>query len=235
MGKNNGEGAGQEPMMIRALRAAGDRGPEMAAAAAKYDMSPDEPSFSLVRIVVDVDKAVQSASAAAGRIEAAANTVSESIYTGTVKAGADLKGQVEQAGQGVITAAQARGEALRQQLESAITRATTAGSAELKKAVTSLGTAAARSRDDLVQTMQTAAAQAARDEARTALAGKLARSWGAVALSLLLAGGIGAGGALLVARMSGHLTPWGDKIAVRQNGVPACGYIGNTHVCGLQP
>ncbi len=153
---------------------------------------PNDPHWGMVALAWASTESASIARAALESVRKETGKIPDAIYQGTVKAGSDLKGQVEAAGQAVLTAAQAKGAELERKVSDAITRATTAGSAELKKAVTSLGPAAARKRDDLVQAMQVAAAEAARDVARAGLAGKIAKSWATVALSLLVAAGLGA-------------------------------------------
>ena len=182
---------------------------------------PNDPHWGMVALAWASTESASIARAALESVRKETGKIPDAIYQGTVKAGSDLKGQVEAAGQAVLTAAQAKGAELERKVSDAITRATTAGSAELKKAVTSLGPAAARKRDDLVQAMQVAAAQAARDEARTALAGKLARSWGAVALSLLLAAGLGAAATYAGLDAAGQITP--STLHVYRD--PGSGYV----------
>ncbi len=207
MDRNNVEVRPKESMMTRAIRSAGDNGPEFAEAAIKYEISPDEPAFALVQIAVDVRTAVQTASGMVGRIEAAAGGVQEAVYKGTLQAGADLKGTVEQAGRNVLAAAQEAAAEVERKVGDAISRSAKAGGDELRKAVASLGTEGSKKRDELVREMQTAAARAAADQARASLASKLVRSWLTVAVSLLLAGALGGAAVYAETDATGRITP----------------------------
>jgi len=218
----------------------------MADARSKLDLLYQDALGDVAEIVTRVEAlqkglpeataALQDASAAAGSVKNAVEQIPEVILRQTAASGSDLKSQVETAAVAMIDKAHDRAETLQKQLEAAIAKAAGAGSAELRKAVEGLGVEAGKKRDDLVQEMQAAAARAAEIQIRAGLADRMARSWGVVAASLLLAMTMGAGGALLLARMTGHLTPWGDRIAVNSAGVPQCGgTIGKYRVCLLEP
>jgi hypothetical protein len=162
--------------------------------------------------------AAQAAGEAAAATQEAAAKIPDAIYQSTVKAASDVRAIV---GDEV----KQRGVELGQGLAAAIRAAADMGAAALKQAAADLPAVAAASQDEIVRDWKAALAQAARDEARGALAGRMARSWGLVVGLLLLAAGTGAGGMWAAARLSGHLTPWADPLRVGPTGAPVCGVL----------
>ncbi|MHB1950368.1 MAG: hypothetical protein ACYCQK_02700 [Acidiferrobacteraceae bacterium] len=206
--------------------------PDRAAAAAKlmvrYGIAEHDPAIVLIAAVLDADAArtasaaaAQAAGEAAIAVKEHASKIPDAIYAGTVRAGADLTSLL---GKEVRD----RGIELGQGITAAIQSAADTGAAALKQAAADLPGVAAAKQDAIVQDMRIAVAAAARDEARGALAARMARSWGMVVLSLALAAGIGAGGMWAAARLSGHLTPWADPLQFTSAGVPNCGALRGT-------
>ncbi len=194
----------------------------------------NDPFWPVVASMANGMAAAKAAGEAADRTREETQKIPDMVYKGAISAGSDLKSQVVQAGQSIIDAAQTRAEALQEKVDAAIAKAAAAGSAVLKKAVAGLGAAAEKRKDELTQEMQAAAAKAAEVQIRAGLADRMARSWGVVAASLLIAMILGGGIALVGARMTGHLTPEGNRIATLSNGAPDCGPLGRGVVCVMQ-
>lgn len=203
--------------------------PDRAAAAAKlmvrYGVSEHDPAVALVAAVLDADAAraaaataAQAAAEAAEKVTAATAQIPSTIYDNTVKAASDVRGII---GQEV----KERGVELGQGLTAAIRAAADSGAAALRAAAADLPQVAAANQDAIVQEWRAALASAAKDEARGALVARMARSWGVVMLSLLLAASAGAAGMWGVARLTGHLTPWADPLATTVAGAPNCGLL----------
>ncbi|MHB1527828.1 MAG: hypothetical protein ACYCXT_00090 [Acidiferrobacteraceae bacterium] len=169
---------------------------------------------ALQKGIPEATSALDKAGAMAGEVRDAVVQIPDVILKQTTAAGADLRGQVR-----------AAGIELGQGITAAIQSAATSGAAALKKAAADLPAAAAANQDEIIKEWRAALANAARDEARGALARRMARSWGMVLMSLVLAAAIGAGGTLAAARLTGHLTPWAYPLMSTPAGAPDCGLI----------
>lgn len=210
-----------------------DRATATAKAMIKHGVRDGDPLVEAISIALDADAARQAAAEAARDAGEAARAVSvetakipDAIYQGTVKAGNDLKGQVEVAGKAIVEAAILRATEAAALGDAAISKSVEAGRGVLKQAVSDLSIAAREKRDALVQDMQAAALRAVEKQVREGMAARVARSYSVVAVSLLLAASIGACAALVGARLTGHLTPLGDRIATTPSGRPFCGPVG---------
>ena len=155
--------------------------------------------------------ALKSAASAAGEVRTALEQVPEVILKQTSAAGRDLRGQVHVAGVEI-------GQAVALAMEAAAQRGATA----LKHAVTGLPALAQQKQDEIISAWRAALADAARDEARGALAGRMARSWGSVGMSLLFAMLLGAAGLWAGADLTHHLTPWAHPLEVDSRGRAVC-------------
>ena len=170
----------------------------------------DDVIWSIVAAVVDANAAASAAGHAATKVEQETAAIPDLIYRGTLKAGEDLRGQITAAGDTVgkrfLDAARAQSITLQAGLTGAITEAAERGGAALEKASIDLDRAALSQRDAIIAEWQAAAACAIRDEVRAGLAGRMAKSWGLVAGSLLLAAVLGAAAALIVSsRLQGRV------------------------------
>ncbi|MHB1516417.1 MAG: hypothetical protein ACYCVY_12075 [Acidiferrobacteraceae bacterium] len=175
-------------------------------------------TWLMVRDILNANAAAAAAGAAAKAVESETMKIPEAIYRGTIQAGSELRAVVG-------AEVRERGVELGQGITAAIRAAADTGAAALKQAATDLPSIAAAQQDAIVQDWRAALSAAARDEARGALAGRMARSWGMVFLSLLLAAVLGAAGALGAARLTGHLTPWSDQLRIGPTGAPMCGVL----------
>ena len=170
----------------------------------------DDVIWSIVAAVVDAHAAASAAGHAATTVEQDTAAIPELIYRGTIKAGEDLRGQITAAGDTVgkkfLDAARAQSITLQAGLTSAITEAAERGGAALEKAIIDLDRATLSMRDANIEEWRAAAAVAIRNEVRAGLAGRMAKSWGLVAGSLLFAAVLGAAAALIVSsRLQGRL------------------------------
>lgn len=184
----------------------------------------NDPYWPIVASMANGMAAARAAGEAAGAVKTAIGTIPDAIYLGTTKAGADLGGQVADAGAKVIAEAETKASQIQAGLTAAITQAAQSSSAVINKAIAGLGTAAESRKDELTREMQAAAAIAARDQIRAGVAGRMARSWGVVAFSLLLALLIGAAGTFALADFTGHLLPPGRAL-VPGSDKKVCGAI----------
>ena len=176
----------------------------------------DDVIWSIVAAVVDANAAARAAGHAATAVEKETAAIPERIYRGTIKAGEDLRGQITAAGDTVgkkfLDAARAQSITLQAGLTDAIREAAKLGDAALAKAIMDLDRATLSMRDANIEEWRAAAAVAIRDEVRAGLAGRMAKSFGLVAGSLLFAAVLGAGAALIVSsRLPGRVN----------NGLPA--------------
>ena len=210
-----------------------DRSTATAKAMLKHGVKDGDPIVEVLNIALDADEARRAASEAAKAAGDAARSTQEqvagipdAIFQGTVKAGDDLRGQVEAAGNAVVEAATQKATEAAALGESAIMKSVEAGRGVLKQAVTDLSVAAKDKRDALVRDMQSAALRAVEKQVKEGLAARMARSYLVVVMSLLVAAIAGGAIALVGARIDGHLTPWGDRIATTPAGTPFCGPAG---------
>ena len=170
----------------------------------------DDILWSIVAAVVDAHAAASAAGNAAMQVEKETAAIPEQIYRGTVKAGEDLRGQITAAGDTVgkrfLDAARAQSITLQAGLTDAITEAAKLGGAALGKAIEGLDRATLSQRDANIEEWRAAAAVAIRNEVRAGLAGRMAKSFGLIAGSLLLAAVLGAVAALIVSsRLPGRV------------------------------
>ncbi|MHB1529945.1 MAG: hypothetical protein ACYCXT_11040 [Acidiferrobacteraceae bacterium] len=155
-------------------------------------------AWLLVKSFINAWAAAAAAGAAAERTIAATAGIPDAIYQSTVRAGSDLRAVVG-------AEVKERGVELGVAITAAIQSAATSGAAALKKAAADLPSVATATQDEIIKEWRADLATAARDEARGVLAGRMARSWGMVLMSLALAFCAGAGGALVGARLLGFL------------------------------
>ncbi|MHB8565237.1 MAG: hypothetical protein ACYDDA_15175 [Acidiferrobacteraceae bacterium] len=178
--------------------------------------NPNDPAWMLVSAVVSSQAAALAAGTAATTISALIKSIPADLSSAMTNSKNDLTAQL---GQEVRGAGVEVGAAV----TAAIKSAADTGAAVLRKAAADLPEVAEKNMDALVAEARVALVVAVRDEAKGALAGRMARSWGAVAGLLLLAAGIGASGAIGAAKIAGHLTPWADPLVVNAAGTPVCG------------
>lgn len=216
--------------------------PDKAVATAKammhYGVRDGDPTVTMIDIAIDTNAARQASTAAAqaagdaaGSVKTETQKIPDLIYQSTIRAGADLRAVV---GQEV----RAAGTEVGQAVTAAIQSAATVGADALKQAASELPQRAKENQDDIIRGWKSLLAVAVRDEARGALARRMAGGWGMVVLSLLFASGVGAGGMWAAARMTGHLTPWSYPLALTPAGAPQCGLlraVPGQRVCLVRP
>ena len=163
--------------------------------------------------IPEATAALESAAGAAGEVKDAVAQVPEVILKQTALAGAELRGQVLQAGTQVGAA-----------ITGAISKAANSGADALRQAARDLPAAARARQAAIIDEWQSLLGQAAKAEARGRLAGRVARSFGAVAVVIMLSALIGATGALLGAQHERRLAtgegqvwsvPGGEEIMMR--------------------
>lgn len=182
---------------------------------------------ALQKGIPEATAALTAAASAAESVKDATEKVPEVILQQTAAAGTDLRGQVEAAGKLVVEAAEQKAAQAAAMGESAIGKSVEAGRVVLKQAVTDLSVAAKEKRDALIRDMQATATKAIEQKIKEGLAARVARSYLVVVMSLLIAAIAGGAVALVGARLNGHLTPWGDRIATTPAGTPFCGPAGS--------
>lgn len=209
-----------------------DKKLEVTRHAVRYGFPETDPLFQAVRMVVDTETASKAAVEAAGAAATAATQaaaeaakIPDQVYQGTIRAGADLRGQVAAAGIEIVKAATEEAAKVQDSLTAAVQGAAQAGASVLGKAVQGMDQAARDKIELLIARGIDSVGAAVRADARAAVAGRMARSWGAVAgllLFFMLLGGVGAWGGLY---LSHHLTPINMQIAVNQAGHRLCGTL----------
>ncbi len=202
----------QESAMVQAIRAAGDRGPDLAAASVRYGIQENEPAFGLVTIAVDVDKAAKTASEAADRIERSMTSVGDSIYTQTIKAGNELQDVIKTA---LTSEVVKTGKSLLQ----AIKVAADSGAQKIEVASAGIDDAARAQQAVIVRKMHADFAAAAKAETKA----RYFRSWLAIAFTLLFTVALGAAAGIGAQYLDGKVLPWGWHVAI--SGPGDCGTI----------
>ncbi len=209
-----------------------DRATATAKAMLKHGVKDGDPLVEVISIALDADEARRAAGEAAQATGAAAQAVSaetakipDAIYQGTIRAGADLKSQVAAAGQEVLKAATDQAAKVQTALTAAVAQAAQAGASVLGKAVQGMDANAKASIDEIIARGVLEVSAAVRADARAAVAGRMARSWGAVAALLtffMVLGGTIAWGGLYATH---HITPMNMPIATNNQGHRLCGHL----------
>ena len=207
-----------------------DKKLEVTRHAVRYGFPETDPLFQAVRMVVDTEAASKAAVEAAGVAAAAAAQtatatakIPDAIYQGTVKAGADLRGQVEAAGKTIIETANTEAAKVQDSLTAAVQGAAQAGASVLGKAVQGMDASAKTRIEEIIARGVLEVGAAVRADASAAVAGRMARSWGVVASLLLFFMMLGSGltwGGLYLSR---HITPMNMPIATNSQGQLLCG------------
>ena len=209
-----------------------DRAVAVAKLAARYRLAENDPAWLLVNAVVDTEAASKAAVEAAGAAAtAAAQTAAEAakipdqVYQGTIRAGADLRGQVEAAGKSVVETAATEAARVQTALTAAVAQAAAAGAGVLGKAVQGMDTNAKARIEEIIARGVHEVGAAVRADARAAVAGRMARSWGMVGgllLLFMLMGGVGVWGGLYATH---HITPMNMPISTNSQGHRLCGTL----------
>ena len=207
-----------------------DRATATAKAMLKHGVKDGDPLVEVISIALDADEARRAAGEAAQATGAAAQAVSaetakipDAIYQSTIRAGADLKSQVAAAGQEVLKAATDQAAQTKEALVAAVQGAASAGASVLGKAVQGMDAAAKTRIEEIIARGVLEVGAAVRADARAAVAGRMARSWGVVASLLLFFMLMGSGlmwGGLYLSR---HITPMNMPIATNSQGQLLCG------------
>ena len=205
----------------------------------KHGVKDGDPMVEVISIALDADAARQAASEAAQAAGAAAQAVSaetakipDAIFKATVSAGTDLKGQVAAAGQEIVKAATDQAAKVQEGMVAAVQGAAQAGASVLGKAVQGMDQAARERIDQIVARGIADVTAAVRADARAAVAGRMARSWGMVAgllLVFMVLGGTVTWGGLYATH---HVTPLNMPILLNSSGGRQCGTLrGGTEAC----
>ncbi len=187
--------------------------------------SDHDTAWLLIGAFVNAWAAAAAAGEAATATQKAAVAIPDLVYKGAVAAGQDLRGQVASAGQEVLKAATDQAAKVQEGMVAAVQGAAQAGAGTLASAVRGMDTNAKARIDEIIARGVHEVSAAVRADARAAVAGRMARSWGVVAgllLFFMLLGGVGAWGGLY---LSHHLTPINMQIAVNQAGHRLCGTL----------
>ncbi len=185
--------------------------------------SDHDTAWLLIGAFVNAWAAAAAAGEAATATQTAAAGIPDAIYKGTVSAGADLRGQVAAAGIEVVKAATDKATKVQEGMVAAVQGAAQAGAAVLGKAVQGMDANAKARIEEIIARGVHEVGAAVRADARAAVAGRMARSWGVVAsllLLFLLLGGLLAWGGLF---LSHHLVPWNMQIVTNSRGQRLCG------------
>ena len=189
-------------------------------------------AWLLVGAFVNAWAAAAAAGEAATATQKAVSAIPDTVYQGTIRAGADLRGQVAAAGQEVLKAATDQAAQTKEALVAAVQGAASAGASVLGKAVQGMDANAKARIEEIIARGVHEVGAAVRADARAAVAGRMARSWGVVSASLLFAVLLGSGltwGGLFLAH---HLTPLNMQIMTNSVGHRLCGTLrGGTEAC----
>ncbi len=176
--------------------------------------NPDDAAWGDVALAYAASVSAAAATAAAVEVKSETAKIPEAIYQGTIRAGQDLRGQVEAAGKSVIEAATA---------EVAST---------LRQAVQGMDANAKARIDQIVACGIADVTAAVRADARASVAGRMARSWGMVAGLLtffMVLGGTVTWGGLYATH---HVTPMNMPILLNSSGGRQCGTLrSGTEAC----
>lgn len=159
---------------------------------------PTDPQWGMVGLAWAATRSVDLARAALDAVDQHIRSLPDQIHQSAARAGEDLRSAL---GQEV----QKRGVELGAAITAAIKSAADSGATMLRQAAADLPTVAAANQGEIIKEWRASLASAAKDEARGALSARMARSWGMVVISLVLAFAAGAGGALAGARLTGML------------------------------
>ena len=185
--------------------------------------NPDDAAWGDVALAYAASVAAAAASDTAKAVQEHAGRIPDAIYQGTIRAGADLRGQVAAAGQEVLKAATDQAAQTKEALVAAVQGAAQAGAGVLGKAVQGMDQAAREKIELLIARGIESVGAAVRADARASVAGRMARSWGVVAsllLFFLLLGVVLTWGGLY---LSHHVTPLNMEIATNSQGQRLCG------------
>lgn len=166
--------------------------------------NPEDAAWGDVALAYAASVSAAAATEAASSVKAETRKIPDSIYSSTVRAGADLKAVV---GAEVRSAGVEVGGAI----TAAIQSAAATGAATLKQAAADLPGVAQKQQEAIISEWRAALADAARDEAHGRLASRMAWSWGSVMLSLFTVAALGVGGTLWAVRALHMLAPTGTR------------------------
>ncbi len=187
--------------------------------------SDHDTAWLLIGAFVNAWAAAAAAGEAATATQKATVAIPDLVYKGAVAAGQDLRGQVEAAGKSVVEAATDQAAKVQEGMVAAVQGAAQAGAGTLAKAVQGMDANAKARIEEIIARGVHEVAAAVRADARAAVAGRMARSWGVVAslllLFLLLGGGLAWGGLYA----THHITPWNMEIATNNQGHRLCGHL----------
>jgi hypothetical protein len=199
--------------------------------ASRYGVTPDDPLWSAILILLGSQKAAKETLEAAGKIEVAGDMVGEKIFTQTVKAGDDLKKVLSEA---ATKSAQEIVQKLMRSILTAIDKPLTAGVQKIEEASGGLDAAAQAQRTAILAEWRKDLTSAAQAEAKRRGSLAAATSWIAVLVTCVT---FLIGGAILTHEYevySQHLLPSGYTLRYNQNGTPDCGAIARFgQVCGV--
>ena len=194
--------------------------------------NPGDAAWGDVALAYAASLSAAAAAAAAGEVKTETAKIPDVIYKGTVAAGQDLRGQVAAAGNEIVKAATEEAAKVQTALTAAVQGAAQAGAGTLAKAVQGMDQAAREKIELLIARGIESVGAAVRADARASVAGRMARSWGAVASLLLFFMLMGSGltwGGLFLAH---HLTPLNVQIMTNSVGHRLCGTLrGGTEAC----
>ncbi len=191
-----------------------DRAVATARALLRHGVSEQDPVAEIIDIAIDADVARQAAAAAAtsaadaaGRIEAATKSIGDDIYKQALKAGSDVQGVIKATLHAEVVKT---GKSLLQ----AIQRAADSGAQKIEQASAGLDDAARQQQQATLRQWKADLAATAKNETKA----RYARSWLAIAVTILLTLGLGAGLMFSGLYYARKILPWNWTLRVGNNG-----------------
>ena len=198
--------------MQEVMSAVSDRAGDFASIAMRYNVKEDDPAWLLALAVLDTSTAAEQAVGAADRIEKSAAGVGDAIYKQTIQAGNELQDVIKTA---LANEVIKTGKSLLQ----AIKVAADSGAQKIEVAAAGIDDVARQQQALIVRRLHADFAAAAKAETKA----RYARSWLAIAFTLLLTLALGAGLAITAGYLDGKVLPWGWHVATP--GPADCGTI----------
>lgn len=196
----------------------------------KFGVREDDPLWIAILVILHANELVTATASAAGRVETAGKDLGDMIFTQTIKAGGELKANMDEA---ATTTTKAMVQQLTKGIVAAISKPFGEGVKNIEEAIGAVDSHVEKERAVILATWRKDLASAAAREARRRSLVIAAVSWGTILLTCAACITIGAGVTWGVLDMTGHLLPWGYHLLVRPNGTPYCGAFHGAYVCGV--
>ena len=196
----------------------------------KFGVREDDPLWIAILAILHANELVTATADAAGRVETAGHDLGDMIFTQTIKAGGELKANMDEA---ATTTAKAMVQQLTKGIVAAISKPFGEGVKNIEEAIGAVDSHVEKERAVILATWRKDLASAAAREARRRSLVIAAVSWGTILLTCGVCIGIGAAGMWGGLDLWHKVLPWGIHLVMRPNGTPYCGAFHGAFVCGV--